>query len=83
MFALAGAKVALIERRPDPDAYTVVCTHQILSSAVPTIERLGLAPLIEAARRSAHPCRSVVAVWGLDALPDRRSLRLWRNALDA
>lgn len=47
LFALAGARVALIERRPDPDAYKVVCTHQILSSAVPTIERLGLAPLIE------------------------------------
>jgi 2-polyprenyl-6-methoxyphenol hydroxylase-like FAD-dependent oxidoreductase len=40
--------VALVERRPDPGAYKVVCTHQILSSAVPTIERLGLAPLIEA-----------------------------------
>jgi menaquinone-9 beta-reductase len=48
LFALAGARVALIERRPDPDTYKVVCTHQILSSAVPTIERLGLAPLIEA-----------------------------------
>ena len=48
MFALAGARVALIERRPDPGAYKVVCTHQILSSAVPTIERLGLASLIEA-----------------------------------
>jgi 2-polyprenyl-6-methoxyphenol hydroxylase-like FAD-dependent oxidoreductase len=48
LFALAGAKVALIERRPDAGAYKVVCTHQILSSAVPTIERLGLASLIEA-----------------------------------
>src|SRR5919201_1334811 len=48
LFALAGARVALIERRPDPDAYKVVCTHQILSSAVPTIERVGLAPLLEA-----------------------------------
>jgi flavin-dependent dehydrogenase len=48
LFALAGARVALIERRPDPGAYKVVCTHQILSSAVPTIERLGLAPLLEA-----------------------------------
>jgi menaquinone-9 beta-reductase len=47
LFALAGARVALIERRPDPDAYKVVCTHQILSSAVPTIERLGLAPLLD------------------------------------
>jgi flavin-dependent dehydrogenase len=48
LYAVAGARVALIERRPDPHAYRVVCTHQILSSAVPTIERLGLASLIEA-----------------------------------
>lgn len=48
LFALAGARVALVERRPDPGAYKVVCTHQILSSAVPTIERIGLAPLLEA-----------------------------------
>ena len=48
LFALAGARVALVERRPDPAAYKVVCTHQILSSAVPTIERIGLAPLLEA-----------------------------------
>jgi 2-polyprenyl-6-methoxyphenol hydroxylase-like FAD-dependent oxidoreductase len=48
LFALAGARVALIEKRPDPGAYKVTCTHAILSSAVPTIERLGLAPLIEA-----------------------------------
>jgi flavin-dependent dehydrogenase len=47
LFALAGARVALVERRPDPAAYKVVCTHQIQSSAVPTIERLGLAPLLE------------------------------------
>src|SRR6266480_3228659 len=48
LFALGGARVALVERRPDPRAYKVVCTHQILSSAVPTIERLGLAALLEA-----------------------------------
>ena len=48
LFALAGARVALVEKRPDPGAYKVVCTHQILSSAVPTIERMGLAPLLEA-----------------------------------
>jgi len=48
LFALAGARVALVERRPDPAAHKVVCTHQILSSAVPTIERLGLAQRLEA-----------------------------------
>jgi 2-polyprenyl-6-methoxyphenol hydroxylase-like FAD-dependent oxidoreductase len=39
--------VALIERRPALDAYKTVCTHYIQSSATPTIERLGLAPLLE------------------------------------
>src|SRR3954454_12105178 len=48
LFGLAGARVALVERRPDPAAYKVTCTHAILPSGVPTIERLGLAPVIEA-----------------------------------
>jgi menaquinone-9 beta-reductase len=59
LFALAGARVALIERRPDPAAYKVTCTHQIQSSAVPTIERLGLAPLLE----QAGAVRSRAAAW--------------------
>jgi 2-polyprenyl-6-methoxyphenol hydroxylase-like FAD-dependent oxidoreductase len=59
LFGMAGAKVALVERRPDRDAYKVVCTHQILSSAVPTIQRLGLAERLEA--RGA--VRSHTAVW--------------------
>ena len=54
LFAQAGASVALIERRPDPEAYKVICTHAIQPSATPAIERLGLAPLLEArgARRT-------------------------------
>ena len=48
LYGLAGLRVALIERRPDPAAYKVTCTHAILSSAVPTMERVGIAPLIEA-----------------------------------
>ena len=59
LFALAGARVALVERRPDPAAYKVACTHQIQSSAVPAIERLGLAPLL--ARAGA--ARSRPAGW--------------------
>lgn len=46
LFAQSGATVALIERRDDPAAYKVVCTHTTLSSATPTIERLGLAPIL-------------------------------------
>jgi flavin-dependent dehydrogenase len=48
LFALRGARVALIERRPAMDAYKTICTHYIQASATPTIEKLGLAPLIEA-----------------------------------
>ena len=59
LFALAGARVALVERRPDPEAYKVACTHQIQSSAVPAIERLGLAPLLA----DAGAVRSRAAAW--------------------
>ena len=47
LFAQRGARVALVERRPDIDAYKTVCTHYIQPSATPTIEKLGLAALIE------------------------------------
>ena len=48
LLALRGARVALIEGRPSIDAYKTVCTHYIQSSATPTIEKLGLAPLLDA-----------------------------------
>jgi len=47
LFAQQGARVALIEKRPDPGAFKVACTHAILPAGTPTIERLGLAPLLE------------------------------------
>jgi flavin-dependent dehydrogenase len=47
LYGQRGARVALIEKRPALDSYKTVCTHYIQSSATPTIERLGLAPLIE------------------------------------
>ena len=47
MYAQRGARVALIERRPSLDAYKTVCTHFVQSSANGTIERLGLAPLLD------------------------------------
>ena len=43
LFARRGARVALIERRADPSAYKVTCTHAILSPATPVLHRLGLA----------------------------------------
>src|SRR5690349_12969295 len=42
LLSRAGARVALIEKSPDPNAYKHVCSHFIQASAVPTIERLGL-----------------------------------------
>jgi menaquinone-9 beta-reductase len=45
----AGARVAVLEQRPDPASYKTICTHFIQASASPTIERLGLAEPIEAA----------------------------------
>jgi flavin-dependent dehydrogenase len=48
LLARAGARVALVERRPDPDAYKVACTHAVLSSGAPAIERLGVAGALSA-----------------------------------
>jgi flavin-dependent dehydrogenase len=42
LLARTGARVALVEKRPDPEAFKRVCSHFIQASAVPTIERLGL-----------------------------------------
>jgi menaquinone-9 beta-reductase len=47
LYAQRGARVALVEKRPDIDAYKTVCTHYIQPSATPTIEKLGLAAPIE------------------------------------
>jgi len=63
LFALRGARVALIERRPAIDAYKTVCTHYIQSSATPTIEKLGLAPLLEE-RGAVH---NSVDMWTRDS----------------
>jgi 2-polyprenyl-6-methoxyphenol hydroxylase-like FAD-dependent oxidoreductase len=49
LLAQQGAQVTLVEKRPDPDAYKVVCTHFIQPSALPVIRRLGLAGPLEAA----------------------------------
>src|SRR3954453_5752440 len=45
----AGARVALVEKQPDPKAFKRMCSHFIQASAVSTIERLGLMePIVEA-----------------------------------
>jgi 2-polyprenyl-6-methoxyphenol hydroxylase-like FAD-dependent oxidoreductase len=55
----AGARVALVEKQPDPAAFKRVCGHYIQPSGVPTLERLGLLePILE-----AGGLRSRVRIW--------------------
>src|SRR5690349_12208816 len=80
----AGAKVALIEKRPDPEAFKRVCSHFIQASAVPTIERIGLyEPILEAGGlRSRFHSRTP---WGWIEPTERRDaycLNLRRSLLD-
>lgn len=59
LLARAGARVALVEKRADPNAFKRVCGHFIQSSATTTVERLGLMePLL-----SAGLVRSRFRVW--------------------
>ncbi|MGC2372872.1 MAG: FAD-dependent monooxygenase [Solirubrobacteraceae bacterium] len=55
LLARAGARVALVEQRPDTAAFKRICSHFIQSSAVPTLERLGLLGAIEEAGDSYWP----------------------------
>jgi 2-polyprenyl-6-methoxyphenol hydroxylase-like FAD-dependent oxidoreductase len=49
MLGRAGASVALVEQRPDADAYKKICSHYIQSSAMATLQRLELLePMLQA-----------------------------------
>ena len=48
-FGRRGLKVALLERATSIDAYKKACTHFILASSMPTMRRLGVDAMIEAA----------------------------------
>lgn len=80
----AGARVALVEKKPDPNAYKRTCSHFIQAGGVPAIERLGLLEAIEAAggkRSRMHAWTK----WGwIEAPPERagRALNLRREVLD-
>lgn len=84
LLSRAGARVALIEKRPDPGAFKRVCSHFIQASAVPTIERLGLyEPILEAGGlRSRFHARTP---WGwIEPTEERHAycLNLRRSLLD-
>lgn len=85
MLGRAGARVALVEQRPDVAAYKRICSHYIQASAVPTLERLGLLePMMQ-----AGAVRSRVRIhtpWGWVLPPARSSIpggvNLRRERLD-
>ena len=53
------ARVAVVEKRPELDAYKIICTHNIQAGAVPAIERLGIWPAI----RNAGAVRAQTDIW--------------------
>jgi 2-polyprenyl-6-methoxyphenol hydroxylase-like FAD-dependent oxidoreductase len=85
LLAREGARVALVEQRPDPSAYKKICSHYIQSSAVATLERLELLqPMFE-----AGAVRSRVRIntpWGWIEPPAKSSVpsgvNLRREVLD-
>jgi flavin-dependent dehydrogenase len=84
MLGRAGARVAVLEKSPDPAAFKQICSHFIQASAMPTLERLELLePMMEAgAVRSRFRAR---VPWGwIEAPPERAalSINLRRQRLD-
>ncbi|MFB7056815.1 NAD(P)/FAD-dependent oxidoreductase [Streptomyces vinaceus] len=49
LLARSGVRVALLERRSDPEAYKVLCTHSLTANAYPVLDELGLVPALEKA----------------------------------
>ncbi|MYW12341.1 NAD(P)/FAD-dependent oxidoreductase [Streptomyces sp. SID2563] len=49
MLARRGARVALLERRSDPAAHKVLCTHYLQPCSYPVLDELGLVPALEKA----------------------------------
>lgn len=79
-----GARVALVEKSPDPGAFKRICSHFVQASAVPTLERLDLLdPIMEVGGiRSRMRARTP---WGwIDPAPDRAgyAVNLRRELLD-
>jgi 2-polyprenyl-6-methoxyphenol hydroxylase-like FAD-dependent oxidoreductase len=85
-FARAGARVALVERSPDPDAYKVACSHFLLASALPVLDRLGVKEAMLAAGAVPNDIH-IHTRWGwlrppLEHPGARKGLNLRRSVLD-
>lgn len=80
----AGLRVAVVEKKPDPDAYKRTCSHFIQASGVPALERLGLLERMEAAG-ARRPQVRIWSQWGwIESPRDRapRGVNLRREILD-
>lgn len=84
LLSRAGARVALVEKRPDPQAFKRMCSHYIQASAMPTLERLGLyEPILAAGAQRARG--RVWTRWGWiepTEKPTAYGLNLRRQVLD-
>lgn len=79
----AGARVALVEKRPDPKAFKRTCSHFIQASAVPTLERLGwLEPMFEAGAVSSRVQAWTRWGWVRPPAPGCPCVNLRREVLD-
>ncbi|ADB49609.1 NAD(P)/FAD-dependent oxidoreductase [Conexibacter woesei] len=79
-----GARVALVEQRPDPRAYKRVCSHYVQASGVPAIERLGLLDAMMAAG-AVRPHFRIWTRWGWIVAPPESAqtgLNLRRELFD-
>jgi menaquinone-9 beta-reductase len=80
----AGARVALVEKQPEPQAFKRICSHFIQASAVPTLERLDLLDPIMAMGGVRSRFRAWTP-WGwIDPPPDQAgyAVNLRRELLD-
>jgi len=84
MLGRAGARVAVVEKSPDPAAFKRICSHFIQASAVPTLERVGLLePMIAAGAQRSH--FHMRTPWGWVEAPPRKAalaVNLRREKLD-
>jgi 2-polyprenyl-6-methoxyphenol hydroxylase-like FAD-dependent oxidoreductase len=81
----AGARVALVEQRPDPNAFKRVCGHFIQASGVPALRRLGVLEELEAAGAARGRPRVWCPYGWIEPHGDRddmRSLSIRREVLD-
>jgi menaquinone-9 beta-reductase len=85
MLGRAGARVALVEQRPDANAFKRICSHYIQASAVATLERIDLLePMLRAGAVLSRG--HLWTRWGwIDPQPDSRvpaGVNLRREVLD-